>query len=87
MRVVNRQQFFTTLTHYALRSEEIFRGRFVSYERICGDVAGSIARSRPTVPGSTDQATAFVRSGFASVRDNFIKLRSTHLEVHNRTLN
>ena len=87
MRVVNRQQFFTTLTHYALRSEEVFRGCFVSHERICGDVPGSIERLRLTVVGSADQAAAFMRSGFASVRDDFIKLRSTHLEVHNRTLN
>jgi len=73
MGMVDRQQLFASLAHRSLRGKQIFRGGFVSDERLAGDVServNSLSRCRVTA----DEATTFARSVTAGVIKDFVNM-------------
>lgn len=80
MRVINRDEFFSTLAHRALGSEEIFGSRFVRHQRSCGNVSHSINAGRLVRGIAADHSAAFLRGLLARMRKDFINLNVLELE-------
>src|SRR5437764_14765126 len=74
MRMINRQQLFTAISHGALRGKQIFGRGFVSDERIGGDVSKRVDGSGSSIIAA-DQAAAFARRFASRVVDHITEMR------------
>ena len=75
--MIDTEERFATLTHLSLSSEQLFRRGFVRHLSVGSYICEAIDRFGTSVFSASNQAATFVGGGFASVRDDFAKMRLT----------
>ena len=82
MRVLNCQEFFTTLAHRPLGGKEIFRHSFIGYGRVGRHVTSTINCLSFAVSGTADEAAAFMGIGLPRMRDDLIQMIVLQMQDH-----